>query len=374
MLGFAVAPNIEVCTIACRVMGRTCAGLKPTKSRDVRHDVLLSSLIFRWCLCPLDATNAVNLAVRVEVSPYSDGEASGLSTVYFYIGLDCSSKRDCSQVVAENGGLAVVDLTTTSQGSLLMKGASGELGYFEVETSASSPGTSGVPGEEGAKGSLAVAFVGKANVPIVDVKRQLEEMHAGHQRSARRLQHQVDTLARRPFVLPNTVNDDSNVVLVQVTGQAPFMLDLVFRGAAAKRDPDSAGDHGRSSQISAETVTGWLERGSKNFSDRFRKTFSLEDKGFQPEEIAAAKAALSNLLGGMGYFTGKSEVREAGRDGRSGTSFEAKLFTAVPSRSFFPRGFLWDEGFHQVRATRGPAMPSVLCRVQYSQGSRGRRL
>lgn len=101
--------------------------------------------------------------------------------------------------------------------------------------------------------------------------------------------------------------------------------------------------------VAAETVTEWLEIGSRSFSDRFRQTFSLEEKGFEATDVAAAKAALSNMLGGMGHFSGRSEVRGAGRNGGNGFSFEASLFTGVPSRSFFPRGFLWDEGFHQVR-------------------------
>lgn len=135
----------------------------------------------------------------------------------------------------------------------------------------------------------------------------------------------------------------------KVTGEAPFALDFVVRASREKLRPSDGEEETVRPPIPSETVSAWLAAGSRSFSEHFRETFSLEDKGFEAKDVVVAKTALSNMLGGMGHFVGKSKVRGAGRGGGDGVSFEASLFTAVPSRSFFPRGFLWDEGFHQVR-------------------------
>jgi len=80
---------------------------------------------------------------------------------------------------------------------------------------------------------------------------------------------------------------------------------------------------------------------------------------FTAADIKAGKAALSSLLGGIGHFRGVPQVGDAGSldhhiDGdRAGGRGDApapvapqyiSLLSCTPSRTAFPRGFLWDEG------------------------------
>lgn len=83
-------------------------------------------------------------------------------------------------------------------------------------------------------------------------------------------------------------------------------------------------------------------------------------------------AALSNMVGGIGQFYGSGLIQQpiseeqAAKSKSKGDKDRDKqgkkykivstppyeLLTAVPSRSFFPRGFMWDEGFHQLLVGR----------------------
>nr|CAD7463636.1 unnamed protein product [Timema tahoe] len=134
--------------------------------------------------------------------------------------------------------------------------------------------------------------------------------------------------------------------MIQVTGIVPFTLDVVFESSSFIE---------RDETLFADTYTRELQRSQDEFHHRirmtlmfitrFEATFNLEKKGFRGEEILFAKAVLSNVIGGIGYFYGASRVESPYTRGPV-PYWKAPLLTAVPSRSFFPRGFLWDEGFH----------------------------
>lgn len=140
------------------------------------------------------------------------------------------------------------------------------------------------------------------------------------------VQHDVAKELRRSGgqLIDNSMDPNSTLIVVQARLQlSQAVLDISFNEADFMTDQ----------AIQAEI---------QDYDDQFEKSFGLAEKSFNSSMIEFAQAALSNLVGGIGYFYGASKLSNGN------VAPIAPLYTAVPSRSFFPRGFLWDEGFHQT--------------------------
>ena len=103
----------------------------------------------------------------------------------------------------------------------------------------------------------------------------------------------------------------------------------------------------RGSKLAAADVPAITEiarERSRHFHQRFLSTFPLTS--FPPKQQTIAAAAISNLIAGISFFAGTT-IQETPAGERVTGPF-GELITAVPGRSYFPRGFAWDEGFHQL--------------------------
>ncbi|XP_071479946.1 mannosyl-oligosaccharide glucosidase-like [Diadema antillarum] len=130
----------------------------------------------------------------------------------------------------------------------------------------------------------------------------------------------------------------ANIVVYHVAVKPPYIMDVVFESGSNKR---------RAVQLAGEELTNLIQQYSDVFHQNFEQKFGLTKAGYSSAEVSFARAALSNMIGGIGYFYGRSVVRSK-YNSEPVPYWEAPLYTAVPSRSFFPRGFLWDEGFHNL--------------------------
>ncbi|KAI9843789.1 MAG: Processing alpha glucosidase I [Thelocarpon superellum] len=156
---------------------------------------------------------------------------------------------------------------------------------------------------------------------------------------------QVYTIANRA--------GDGNLHYVQKVFEGAFEFDILYSSA-------SAGE-----RLTSDTLTEHIKAAVAAFQERFAGVFPTSAPFDQASYQQFAKELFSNLLGGIGYFYGDAvvdrsyaeeyeEVNEgfweetAEARGRNNEKREGpyELFTSIPSRPFFPRGFLWDEGFH----------------------------
>lgn len=106
-----------------------------------------------------------------------------------------------------------------------------------------------------------------------------------------------------------------------------------------------------------KVISGLISKVTTEIKAKFDRVFDIKDRSDEYE--AFALETLSNLLGGIGYFHGTQMVdrkTELDEDTFNKITFKnpieegpLELFTSVPSRGFFPRGFYWDEGFHLLQ-------------------------
>ncbi|XP_024994177.1 mannosyl-oligosaccharide glucosidase GCS1-like isoform X1 [Cynara cardunculus var. scolymus] len=150
--------------------------------------------------------------------------------------------------------------------------------------------------------------------------------------------------------LPDTSDNSPNILVYQISATTPFRADIAF---VTGTDIDDAKVEERVNGLTGTSLTNQLHKKENEFDDKFKKIFNQSDK-LDSEFAEVGKAAIGNLLGGIGYFYGQSKILfpQPSKQHRSGGDsilyWPAELYTAVPSRPFFPRGFLWDEGFHQL--------------------------
>eukprot|EP00743_Colponemidia_sp_Colp-15_P006389 GILK01006877.1.p1 GENE.GILK01006877.1~~GILK01006877.1.p1 ORF type:complete len:903 (-),score=184.13 GILK01006877.1:173-2881(-) len=145
--------------------------------------------------------------------------------------------------------------------------------------------------------------------------------------------------------LPDTVEAGSNFFAVQFVVTAPFDIDINFIGGAEAEAIQTIEESSFKSLLSGDPLTAALESASSQFSKRFDEVFNMRSRRLTDDMISFGQVCLSNMIGGMGYFFGEGLVEI---DDQIKKTKPSPLYTAVPSRPFFPRGFAWDEGFHQL--------------------------
>lgn len=127
----------------------------------------------------------------------------------------------------------------------------------------------------------------------------------------------------------NSQNERTNLIAVQLAldQYASFTVHIVHDHWDEFKDVKD--NHNNVKRI--------ISRNETHFSPEYNKVFAqIDDQSHR----SCALSAFSNLLSGIGYFYGNIEVEDRI------IQPNLPLYTGTPSKSGFPRGFLWDEGFH----------------------------
>jgi len=164
-------------------------------------------------------------------------------------------------------------------------------------------------------------------------------------------------------VLCNHLSASAGAVAFQVTWSllSSVSVEIVYHEDSTSNTASISSPFSSSSPPSPTWIQTIVDSRSSAFEKKFDNVYELTaNKGFSNDERKVGARALSAMLGGIGHFYGKPQIGDAivvdelldGTENSANLNIRSSrslsLLSATPSRTAFPRGFLWDEGFHQM--------------------------
>jgi mannosyl-oligosaccharide glucosidase len=284
---------------------------------------------------------------RIKGTPRQDASPDLKTTVIWYNTLEGLGSLEAHK--ADEG-------ETGAQGDVVFKGQTMELGEFELtvtEGKGEHPHFNHPSAEEK---PLDRTLVHSGKVPdealwqvkavlFAHMKGQIDALIPKYEKTDPPPPAQIYTIQHLP--------GQGNIHMVQKVFQGAFEFDVIFSSGSAPV------------KVTSDDLTAQIKSVTTSFSTRFADVFKPQAPFLKERYAEFSKSLFSNLIGGIGYFYGDSRVdrsndaayeednegfweEAAEARGRNGAQSEgpSELYTSIPSRPFFPRGFLWDEGFH----------------------------
>ena len=286
--------------------------------------------------------------VRVKGTPREDAPAHLMSTVIFYAAMEGFGALEVENEPEILG----------FEGDVRLKGQSHELGDFKIHITAGPDTNQHPPATHDSYGTkpLDRTMVASFQVPEESLW-QTKPLLFNHMKAEidQYISEYGDKDSPPPWQTFTIANDvqEGNLHLVQKVFDGAFEFDIIYSSSSAPQP------------ITSEDVSETVESVTKSFADRFSKTLAPQAPFNKPKFQTFARSMFSNLVGGIGFFYGDAvvdrsyapeydeenegfwqETAEARGRGRFALEGPYSLYTSIPSRPFFPRGFLWDEGFH----------------------------
>ncbi|QCD83380.1 mannosyl-oligosaccharide glucosidase [Vigna unguiculata] len=241
--------------------------------RDFGHQVLVDhgmTLTTRFLKSKVEDSGyggdwAVQINVGIDKSKWNEEFGKG-AQLFFYLADEAGNALDVSR---ENLNI--------HEDSLLATGSRGDIGDWKLHLKSMD--------------DLELHYSGFRTPHFHNLSDLVEENLASQIHKHARLQ------------LSDSLDDAPNVLVFQIIGGFPFATDIVL---ITGTDIESSQEE-RVSMLTGTSLSNQLKYKEQEFDQKFEKIFNLAEK-VDSESISVAKAAIGNLLGGIGYFYGQSKI------------------------------------------------------------------